>query len=258
MSQTKRKKAEPDLLAKSSTKNDNSKVKIMEEEDETVTERMEREEQDREFRELHDTTWVSKEASETKTGKQWAWFFYQELGYRIVEDEENERALKKAMSKVLRVSEAEHQAKIKEMQEEFNSYCAKTQANCNHCAVKHTEKIEVLEGENAKLREELVRQNAKLAKMALRFDKAECVIADLRERLEAIKTILPDLIPKCKMSDCVNFDKEDCAYGFTYRLKECKEYGVFLVEVLSAERKSLGVLLSPKELDQKTREGDSK
>jgi len=51
------------------------------------------------------------------------------------------------------VSEADHRKglaekdkQIKEIQEEFNSYCAKTQANCNHCAVKHTEKIEVLEG----------------------------------------------------------------------------------------------------------------
>lgn len=34
----------------------------------------------------------------------------------------------------------------KKLHEEFNSYCAKTQANCNHCAVKHTEKIKALEG----------------------------------------------------------------------------------------------------------------
>jgi len=179
---------------------------------------------------------------ETKTYRDYANEFidlcHSKAGY-----DERQRFLQQKL-----VSEVEHQAKIKEMQEEFNSYCAKTQANCNHCAVKHTEKIEVLEGENTKLREELVRQNAKLAKMALRFDKAECVIADLRERLEAIR----QWREKYK-------DKPVGVWAMS-------ELGVLLA---SGEKKPWPEWLrkaidelpeesEPKELDQKTREGDIK
>jgi len=47
-------------------------------------------------------TFFEKERSLRKrTGKQWAGFFYEELGYRIVEDGETEFALKEAMGKIL-------------------------------------------------------------------------------------------------------------------------------------------------------------
>jgi hypothetical protein len=36
-----------------------------------------------------------------RTGRQWAWYFYQELGYRITEDFEQEESLKKAIAKIL-------------------------------------------------------------------------------------------------------------------------------------------------------------
>jgi len=89
---------------------------------------------------------------ETKTYRDYANEFmdlcHSKAGY-----DERQRFLQQKL-----VSEVEHQAKIKEMQEEFNSYCAKTQANCNHCAVKHTEKIEALEGENAKIKNEIAEE----------------------------------------------------------------------------------------------------
>jgi hypothetical protein len=47
-----------------------------------------------------------------KTGKQWAWYFYKELGYRIVEDGETELALKKAMNKIFELSEEKNPIKV--------------------------------------------------------------------------------------------------------------------------------------------------
>jgi hypothetical protein len=42
-----------------------------------------------------------------KTGKEWAWFFYENLGYRIVEDKEDEDTLEKTMNNLVEVAEAE-------------------------------------------------------------------------------------------------------------------------------------------------------
>ena len=42
-----------------------------------------------------------------KTGKEWAWYFYQELGYMITDGEEQETALKEAMLEVLSVAQQE-------------------------------------------------------------------------------------------------------------------------------------------------------
>jgi len=95
--------------------------------------------------------------------------------------------------------------------------------------------LETLEGENAKLREELVRQNAKLAKMALRFDKAECIIADLRERLEAVRKWYQ------RTKDCFG---SECTLS-TENLVPCRD--VDCKHFFSL--KELGVLLSPKEVD---------
>ena len=248
--------------------------------------------------------------------------------------------------------EVEHQAKIKEMQEEFNSYCAKTQANCNHCAVKHTEKIEVLEGENVKLKieveqlkavrdalgisnknaladrntfikkaEVLVGENAKLLKRIEKLYRLNAEIStersNLRERLEEkdkqIEKMKSDLgislgeLAKERVRGN-NSQKIAVLEGENAQLKnelketqeslihttlKCNQHWErleairslisdlddFLVQwlcedfplnkrshcypsqeldILLSFREGLGVLLSPKELDQKTREGDIK
>ena len=49
----------------------------------------------------------TKLEKKAKTGKEWAWFFYQELGYRICDNEEDERSLKKVMDKLLEDAQKE-------------------------------------------------------------------------------------------------------------------------------------------------------
>ena len=44
-----------------------------------------------------------------KTGKQWAWFFYQELGYRITDSDEDAEMLKKVMDNIFSLSEEKEQ-----------------------------------------------------------------------------------------------------------------------------------------------------
>lgn len=39
-----------------------------------------------------------------------------------------------------------------------------------------------------------------------------------------LDTHLKDFIPRCKMSDCINWGERDCMYGLHYRLKNCKPY----------------------------------
>lgn len=47
-----------------------------------------------------------------RTGKEWAWYFYKELGYRIVEDGETELALKRAMNKIFELSEEKNPIEV--------------------------------------------------------------------------------------------------------------------------------------------------
>ena len=306
MSQTKRKKAEPDLLAKSSTKNDNSKVKIMEEEDETVTERMEREEQEREFRELHDTTWVSKEASETKTGHE-IHVQINDLYLAMPRISKKERANLERFENERWVSEAEHQAKIKEV--EANELKA----------MKLAEKVV---GENAKLKKEIEHlnltcskqiyweQETKIKELETEIDnrrvsmndavrRGDTIIEELEERLEAIKQHWEQM-PKENQSiywtSTCDDEIQDEFIGhkfFTDLQKWYQELGVLLSEPTFLPKKldqkteyekckfnpkddcndcefegcpNWGASLEeqdieksePKELDQKTREGDPK
>jgi hypothetical protein len=44
-----------------------------------------------------------------RTGKQWAWFFYQELGYRITDSDEDAEMLKKVMDNIFSLSEEKEQ-----------------------------------------------------------------------------------------------------------------------------------------------------
>ena len=161
----------------------------------------------------------------------------------------------------LRVSEAEHQAKIKEMQEEFNSYCAKTQANCNHCAVKHTEKIEVLEGENVKLKIEV--EQLKAVRDALEISNKNA-LADRNtfiKKAEGFEGENAKLLKRIEKLYRLNAEIHTERSNLRERLEAIRQWrekykdkpvGVWAMS-------ELGVLLSePKELDQKTREGDIK
>jgi len=182
--------------------------------------------------------------------------------------------------------------------------CWEKESECPKCSW-NTERW-VSEAEYAELQLDRDRQSSKLAKMALRFDKAECTIADLREGLEekdkqikGLEVALNDPRPylnkkiavlegenaKIKTEvqlwkdrfgvaiekgakleerlEAIRLKIKDSAFEITVadpeehrRMKDAKEqfftYPMKVIKVVEVER--LGVLVSPKELDQKTGE----
>ena len=131
------------------------------------------------------------------------------------------------------VSEAAHQAEVREV--EANEFKA----------IKLAEKVV---GENAKLKTEI--ENLKIENSDLMAVDVVAEYVNLKERLEAIKQHigkLPTWEEARQKSTATNKVEEEQIPAH-----------LILIDMWNDWARELGVLLSTKELDQKTREGDSK